>query len=146
MNEVKQCFVTVDKPCPKTDDLVEATANLCIKKRRGTPSGGQMFDKAMTAFRPNGRGVRGTWWGGGNLADNFNAFKAAIRNGLTPEQAAFKTFTGHMAEKYGFKTAKIVTNDSSKVVVEFTKEFNAILGDWLPARSTEQHDLGPMNR
>ena len=79
-----------------------------------------MFNEAMEAFGTNVKGVRGTWLGGGDLADNFDAFKAALKTS-TPEEAAFKTFTGHMAEKHGFTNARVITNDARKVVVEFFK-------------------------
>jgi hypothetical protein len=75
----------------------------------------------MEQFGPNVKGVRGTWIGGGEIADNFDAFKAALKAGATPEEAAFKTFTGKMARRSGFTTAKVVQNDAGKVVVEFAK-------------------------
>ena len=75
----------------------------------------------MEAFGSNVKGVRGTWLGGGDLADNFDAFKAAIARGAAPEQAAFQTFTGHMAAKHGLKSARVVQNDARKIVVEFTR-------------------------
>jgi hypothetical protein len=93
--------------------------DLYIKRGPTTPSGGQMFNEAMSAFGSSVKGVRGTWFGGGELASNFDAFKAAVRAGSSPAEAAFKTFTGHMASKHGFATAKVITNTESKVVVEF---------------------------
>ncbi len=81
-----------------------------------------MFAEAMEAFGSNVKGVRGTWIGSADIGDNFNAFKSAVEAGSMPEQAAFQTFTGHMAAKYGFTTASIVQNDGGKVVVEFTHD------------------------
>ncbi len=95
--------------------------NLYIKVGPDTPRGGQMFNDPMGAFDSNVKGVRGTWLGGGDLADNFDAFKTAVAGGAVPERAAFQTFTGHMAAKHGFTTARVVQNDAGKVVVEFTK-------------------------
>lgn len=80
-----------------------------------------MFAEAMEAFGLNVRGVRETWIGGGDIADNFDAFKAATAAGATPEAAAFKTFMGHMATPYGHSTATVVTNDAGRVVVEVTR-------------------------
>lgn len=57
--------------------------NLYIKVGPGTPKGGQMFNEAMQAFGPNVKGVRGTWIGGGDIADNFDAFKAAAAGGAS---------------------------------------------------------------
>ncbi|WP_437576463.1 hypothetical protein [Sorangium sp. So ce887] len=93
--------------------------DLYIKAGPGTPRGSQMFKEALDAFGSNVKGIRGTWLGGGDLASNFDSFGAALKSGLTPEQAAFKTFTGKMAYRAGFTRVKIVTNNARKVVVEF---------------------------
>ena len=69
----------------------------------------------------NVKGVRGTWLGGGDLADNFNAFKSALEKGVSAEDAAFSTFTGHMAKEFGFTNSRVVENSAGKVVVEFFK-------------------------
>jgi hypothetical protein len=77
-----------------------------------------MFDEAMRAFGPNVKGVRGNWFGTGEMTDNFDSFKDALKSGLPPEEAALHTFTGHMAAKWGFTRATIVSNDAEKVIVE----------------------------
>ncbi len=59
--------------------------------------------------------------GGGELSTNFDKFRQGIRAGLTPEEAARSTFTGHMAGKYGFGNVKVMQNTASKVVAEFTE-------------------------
>jgi hypothetical protein len=86
-----------------------------------TPKGGEMFDEAMRAFGPNVKGIRGIWFGTGEMTDNFDSFKAALKSGLPPEEAAFHTFTGHMAAKWGFTRATVVSNDAEKVIVEFRR-------------------------
>lgn len=96
--------------------------NLYIKAKEGmTPRGGEMFKEAMERFGPNVKGVRGMWKGGGDLADNFDAFKAALAGTATPEEAALKTFTGKMAAHAGFSKVKVVENGADRVVVEFTR-------------------------
>ena len=80
-----------------------------------------MFREALEQFGPNVKGIRGNWIGGGDIADNFNSFKAAVQAGATPAQAAFETFTGKMARRAGFTNVKIVTNTDRRVVVEYTK-------------------------
>ncbi|WP_224364742.1 RHS repeat-associated core domain-containing protein [Hyalangium versicolor] len=97
--------------------------NLYIKTGPNTPTGGKMFNEAMSAFgRTNIKGVRGTWIGGGDIADNYNSFHAGLKDGLPEEEAAkTRTFTGHMAAKNGFTRARIVTNTENKVIVEFTE-------------------------
>jgi hypothetical protein len=86
-----------------------------------TPKGGEMFDEAMRAFGPNVKGIRGIWFGTGEMTDNFISFKDALKSGLPPEEAAFHTFTGHMAEKWGFTRATVVLNTDKKAVVEFRR-------------------------
>jgi RHS repeat-associated protein len=51
-------------------------------------------------------GINGTWTSG-SLGSNLRAFNNAINNGLTPQQAAFKTFTGTNAKELGFKNVTI---------------------------------------
>jgi hypothetical protein len=84
-----------------------------------TPKGGEMFDEAMRAFGPNVKGIRANWVGTGEMTDNFDSFKAALKSGLPPEEAAFQTFTGHMAAKWGFTRATVVLNNDEKVILEF---------------------------
>jgi hypothetical protein len=86
-----------------------------------TPKGGEMFDEAMRAFGPNVKGIRGIWFGTGEMTDNFVSFKDALKSGLPPEEAAFHTFTGHMAAKWGFTRATVVLNTDKKAVVEFRR-------------------------
>ncbi len=93
--------------------------DLYIKAGPSTPRGGVMFREALAAFGPNVRGIRGTWLGGGELSTNFDAFRAAVQSGLAPEVAAFRTFTGEMARRAGFTSARIVEDSGTRVVVEF---------------------------
>jgi hypothetical protein len=87
-----------------------------------TPKGGEMFEEAMRAFGPNVKGIRGNWIGTGTMTENFDSFKAALKSGLSPEDAALNhTFTGHMAAKWGFTRATVVLNDAAKVIVEFRR-------------------------
>lgn len=96
---------------------------LYIKVGASTPRGGTMFMEAVNSFGSWVRGIRASWRGGGDLASNYDAYKAAIHSGLPAEQAAFKTFTGEMAKRAGFTKARIVpTNDPKHVVVEFVKQ------------------------
>ncbi|WP_140875504.1 hypothetical protein [Myxococcus xanthus] len=68
--------------------------------------------------------MRGTWLGSADLADSYNDFSNAIKEGLSPEEAAkTRTFTGHMANKRGYSQFKVIElNEVEKrVVVEFRK-------------------------
>lgn len=51
-------------------------------------------------------GINGTW-SQGSLGSNLRAFNKAIQNGLSPERAAFETFTGSNAKDLGFKNVSI---------------------------------------
>jgi filamentous hemagglutinin len=95
--------------------------DLAIQRAPGTPSGGQMFNEAASAFGDNLVGIRGTWLGTGEMTSNYDAFQAALAAGASPEQAALQTFTGTMAARNGFTAVNVVTNSVGKVVVEFTK-------------------------
>ncbi|MDC0747115.1 hypothetical protein [Polyangium mundeleinium] len=54
------------------------------------------------------------------MADNFDSFKKAVREGWTEEEAARDhTFTGIMAGRAGFKNVTIIENNEQRVVVEF---------------------------
>jgi hypothetical protein len=55
------------------------------------------------------------------MTTNFDSFRAAVSAGTRPEAAAWKTFTGYMAQKNGFTQARIVNNSQDIVVVEFYK-------------------------
>lgn len=84
--------------------------NLAIDVRGrtpGVPRGGEMFADAIGRLGPV-NGVRGMW--GTSMPSNLNDFNAALRANpaLSLEDAALHhTFTGHMAQKYGFRTAAI---------------------------------------
>jgi hypothetical protein len=80
-----------------------------------------MFNDAIEAFGSNIQGVRGSWRGGGELADNYNSFMAAVRSGLSPEAAAARTFTGKMSIRNGFTNIRVVSVTKEKIVVEFTR-------------------------
>jgi hypothetical protein len=96
--------------------------DLYIKAGPDTPKGGQMFTEALNAYDGSKvRGIRGTWLGGGELSSNFDSFKAGILGGMSPADAAASTFTGKMATRAKFTNVKVVSNTSTKVVVEFTK-------------------------
>lgn len=51
-------------------------------------------------------GINGTW-SRGTLGSNLRTFNQAIQNGLSPERAAFETFTGSNARSLGFKNVTI---------------------------------------
>jgi hypothetical protein len=82
--------------------------NLYIKTGSHTPRGGEMFREAVEWVGGPGNinGIRGTWVRGEGLRDNIDSFNAAVRSGLPLEEAAFSTFTGKMAYRFGFSRAE----------------------------------------
>jgi hypothetical protein len=54
-----------------------------------TPRGGEMFDEAMRAFGPNVNGIRGNWVGTGEMTDNFDSFKDALKSAFRPKKQRF---------------------------------------------------------
>ncbi|WP_280276023.1 helix-turn-helix domain-containing protein [Nocardia wallacei] len=70
----------------------------------GTPSGGAMFEDVWRELGDIVHGITDYWarerFG---LTDNLDSFNAAVRSGLSPEDAArTATFTGKMAHRRGF--------------------------------------------
>ena len=81
-----------------------------------------MFAEAFNAFGgANIKVIRGTWIDVVGLRDNFVSFKNALAAGATEEEAAFRTFTGKMAYRAGFRHAEIESNTAKEVLVKFTR-------------------------
>ncbi len=78
--------------------------NLAIERGVATPSGGAMFNEAMSAVGPV-NGIRGTWTT--SMPSNLDAFNANIRAGMSVQDAARSTFTGTMAGRSGFTTVSV---------------------------------------
>jgi hypothetical protein len=74
-----------------------------------------MFADVMNHFGPeNVRQFDAKWVT--KMPTNLDAFNANLRNGMSFEEAAAKTFTGHMCAKCGLTK---VTVDQSKLVGRF---------------------------
>jgi RHS repeat-associated protein len=96
--------------------------SLAVKKGVGTPSGRDMFNDAWTALGGDkATSIRGIWRDADGMRDNLDSFRKAIANGLTPEQAAFETWTGKMAREKGFTRIVSVEEISDGVDVVFGK-------------------------
>jgi hypothetical protein len=80
-----------------------------------SPRGGQMFTDVMNHFgAENVRRFDAKWVT--KMPTNLDAFNANLRKGMSFEDAAANTFTGHMCAKYGLTK---VTVDQSKLVGRF---------------------------
>ncbi|PPJ34046.1 hypothetical protein C5E41_00005, partial [Nocardia nova] len=67
-----------------------------------TPSGRQMFRDLMNELGDGVDAIQAEWFDGGALTDNLDSFNAGVQEGLTPEEAARRTFTGILAEELGY--------------------------------------------
>lgn len=72
--------------------------------------------------------IRGTWRSNDAVADNLNTFNDFIKNDISPNEAALKTFTGKMAIEHQFTKASVLPTSIikadgsySSVDVLFTK-------------------------
>jgi hypothetical protein len=94
---------------------------MAIQAEEGSVSGGQMFRDAMEDLGPeNVRSFQAKWvWA---MPSNLDAFNANLRAGMSYEEAATNTFTGHMLGQYGLTE---VTVDPSTLVGEFGNHTNA---------------------
>ena len=76
-------------------------------------TGSTMFGDAVQALGgiDNIQQINGVW-NAGELGDNLNSFNDALNSnpGMTPEQAAFETFTGKMATRSGFTSVEVDLN------------------------------------
>ncbi|WP_063017580.1 alpha/beta fold hydrolase [Nocardia niwae] len=74
-----------------------------IGAAEGTPSGQQMFRDLMAEIGSYVRAIRAPWSVGDSFSDNIDTFNAYRQDlGLSPEDAARRTFTGKMADGMGF--------------------------------------------
>ncbi|QYC45480.1 hypothetical protein Nocox_39685 [Nonomuraea coxensis DSM 45129] len=75
---------------------------MAVEKADDTPRGSEMFGNAMKYFGGDVKGVKAYWQNGDKLRDNLDSFNAAIRSGMSLDDAARATFTGKMAGRHGF--------------------------------------------
>ncbi|MBB4922720.1 RHS repeat-associated core domain-containing protein [Kitasatospora kifunensis] len=96
-------------------DLNNGALSMAVERGGSSVSGGQMFADVMNHFGPeNVTSFQAKWVSA--MPSNLDAFNANLRAGMSYEDAAANTFTGHMAGKYGMTA---VTVDRSKLVGEF---------------------------
>jgi hypothetical protein len=92
-------------------------------KRSPLLKGSEQFKKILKHFRGRFKGIRGSW----SYGDNLNTFNRLIRKGLSPEEAALKTWTGQQASGAGYtkvivRSLEGTPGNFKKVVVTFTKQ------------------------
>lgn len=88
---------------------------MAVEASKGSVSGGQMFQDAMESFgSENVKSFQAKWVRA--MPSNLDAFNANLRAGMSCEEAAANTFTGHMLSKYGLTDVYV---DPSQLVGEF---------------------------
>jgi Pretoxin HINT domain len=99
----------------------DGAMEMAIQAEDGSTKGGQMFRDAMEALGPeNVNSFEAKWVRA--MPSNLDAFNANLRAGMSYEEAAANTFTGHMLAGYGLTD---VTVDPSTLVGEFGNYTNA---------------------
>ncbi|MFJ8665128.1 ricin-type beta-trefoil lectin domain protein [Streptomyces sp. NPDC093600] len=102
-------------------ELNDGALTMVIEAGPGSPKGGPMFAAVMEHFGPeNVMSFQAKWVPA--MPTNLNQFNENLRNGMTFENAAAKTFTGHMLSKYGLTEVSV---DQSLLVGEFGHYTNA---------------------
>lgn len=92
------------------------------KKQYGNDK--DMFDEMMRTLKSRGQEVkviRGQWSNSPSLTSNFDEFNNNIANKMSPRKAAFNTWTGKQARKYGYTKVKITDNRKDGYVLDFYK-------------------------
>ncbi|MGK4579086.1 hypothetical protein [Kitasatospora sp. HPMI-4] len=96
-------------------DLNNGALSMAVERGGSSVSGGQMFADVMNHFGPeNVTSFQAKWVPA--MPSNLDAFNANLRAGMSYEDAAANTFTGHMAGKYGMTAVAV---DRSRLVGEF---------------------------
>ena len=80
----------------------DGTLRYTVRTSERTPSGQEMFDGLWDAIGGDVRRIRGAWRAVPRWTANLDTFNDGIRQGLSPEQAALRTWTGKMARRKGF--------------------------------------------
>jgi RHS repeat-associated protein len=84
----------------------DGVMTMAIEAEKGSATGGQMFTDAMTNMGPENVKAFQTKWVRA-MPSNLNAFNANLRAGMSYEEAASNTFTGHMLARYGITEVSI---------------------------------------
>ena len=101
---------------------VDVYANPALRAQYG--SGTDMYNSMMTRLRQEGvdvAGIRGAWLKGTDSV-NFAQYQSGLAAGLEPTQAALNTWTGKLAQSYGYSRVESITGGSSNVYVVFRKQ------------------------
>lgn len=86
-------------------------------------SGTDMFASAMRRLANEGvevNKVRGAWVGGTDSV-NSDEYLRSVANGMSKEGAAMNTWTGRIAQKYGYKNVEKIEGVGSVAYVTFGK-------------------------
>ncbi len=88
----------------------DGNLNLFIQTKETGLSGrgGDVFKSLVKHAQGKGgvSGINGVW-SEGSLGSNLRSFNKAVQSGLSPQEAAFKTFTGENARALGFDNVQI---------------------------------------
>ena len=77
----------------------------------------------MTRLNQDGiqvNSIRGAWLQGTDSV-NYSQYTQGIANGLAPEQAALNTWTGKLAQQYGYTQVQSVEQSSGNIYALFAR-------------------------
>lgn len=100
---------------------VDVYASVELRAKYG--SGSDMYSSMMTRLQQenvNITGIRGAWLKGTDSV-NYAQYQSGLAAGLTPAQSALNTWTGKLAQSYGYSQVESITGSSSNVYVLFRK-------------------------
>ena len=92
------------------NDTLHVEARLVNKSKnvRSRLRGEELFDRAVSVFGlENIKQIEGSWYYGNNYEEYYQNSKA----GMEQHQAALNTWTGRLAQKYGFTTVSKLRHD-----------------------------------
>jgi hypothetical protein len=110
------------------DASVDASGVLRLEVKSGTRrqqygAGTEMFDDMMGTMNKSGQvnEILGQWSNTPGFTSNYDAMRANLKAGMSPDAAAMNTWTGRQAARYGFTNAEVGGNATSGYIVTFTK-------------------------
>jgi len=86
-------------------------------------SGRDMYNSMMTRLQQENvdiTGIRGAWLKGTDSV-NYAQYQSGLAAGLEPAQSALNTWTGKLAQSYGYGQVESITGSNSNVYVLFRK-------------------------
>jgi hypothetical protein len=105
------------------DGILGVDVFASAERRAQYGSGRDMYNSMMTRLRQENvdiTGIRGAWLKGTDSV-NYAQYQSGLAAGLEPAQSALNTWTGKLAQSYGYGQVESITGSNSNVYVIFRK-------------------------